>query len=222
MQLVRSTVGRKIIIAISGQIMVLFVIVHLLGNSTIFVPGGINAYAAHLHNLAPMVWGFRLIMFVTAVLHIFFGILVTLENHAAKPLSYEIDKRLKTTFAGANMIWTGLLLGLFVVGHILQFTARITPDISSRLSYLSRGDFFDVHSMVVGSFQHGGITLIYLTAMAVLFLHMFHGIQSIFQTLGWNNDRTMPVIMRVSRMAAFIFMIGYGSIPVFIYVRILT
>jgi succinate dehydrogenase / fumarate reductase cytochrome b subunit len=222
MHFLKSTVGRKIILAISGQMMVLFVVVHLLGNSTIFVPGGINAYAGHLHDLTPLVWTFRLLMLVMVITHIYFGILITLENRASKPLPYAVNKRLKTTFAGENMIWTGMFLGLFIIGHLLHFTARMTPDISPRLSSLSRGDVFDVYSMVVGSFQHGGIASIYLAAMVILFLHMFHGIQSFFQTLGWNNDRTMPVIIRVGRMAAFIFLIGYASIPLFIFLRILT
>lgn len=221
MQFVKSTVGGKIILAISGQIMVLFVIVHLIGNSTIFVPGGINAYAGHLHALTPLVWSFRLLMLVIFVSHIYFGIVITLENRAAKPRAYAVNKRLKTTFAGENMIWTGILLGLFVIGHILHFTARLTPDISSRLSYLSRGDLFDVSSMVVGSFQNGAVASIYLAAMGVLFLHMFHGLQSFFQTMGWNNDRTMPVIIRFGRITAFIFLIGYGSIPILIFLRIL-
>jgi succinate dehydrogenase / fumarate reductase cytochrome b subunit len=222
MHFFKSTVGRKIILAISGQMMVLFVVAHLLGNSTIFVPGGINAYAGHLHNLTPLVWTFRLLLLVMVISHIYFGILITLENRAAKPLSYAVNKRLKTTFAGENMIWSGVLLALFIIGHILHFTARLTPDISSRLSYLSRGDLFDVHSMVVGSFQHGVIASIYMAAMGALFLHMFHGIQSFFQTMGLNNERTMPVIIRAGRTAAFIFLIGYASIPLFILLRILT
>jgi succinate dehydrogenase / fumarate reductase cytochrome b subunit len=222
MRFLKSTVGRKIILAISGQMMLLFVFVHLLGNSTIFVPGGINAYAGHLHALTPLVWGFRLLMLVMVISHICLGILITLENRAAKPLSYAVNKRLKTTFAGENMIWTGTLLGFFIIGHLLHFTARMTPDISPRLSYLSRGDVFDVYSMVVGSFQYGAVALLYVVAMVVLFLHMSHGIQAFFQTMGWNNDGAMPLIERFGSIVAFVLLIGYGSIPVFIYLRILT
>jgi succinate dehydrogenase / fumarate reductase, cytochrome b subunit len=222
MQLFRSSVGRKIIVAISGQMMVLFVIVHLLGNSSIFIPEGINAYAEHLHALPPLVWAMRAVMLAMAAFHIYFAIQITLENRVANPRAYAVNKKIKATFAGENMIWTGALLAVFIIGHILHFTARVTPDIAPRLSDLSSGAKFDVYSMVVGSFQHGAVALIYVTAMIVLFLHMFHGIQAFFQTMGWNNDRAMPAFACGGKVAAVIFLIGYSSIPVFIFFHVLT
>jgi succinate dehydrogenase / fumarate reductase, cytochrome b subunit len=222
MQLFRSSVGRKIVVAISGQMMVLFVIAHLLGNSSIFIPGGINAYAEHLHAFPPLVWAVRAVMVAMAACHIYFAIQITLENRAANPRAYAVNKKIKANFASENMIWTGLLLGGFIIGHILHFTTRLTPDIAPRLSSLSNGALFDVYSMVVGSFQHGAIALIYVTAMIVLFLHLFHGIQAFFQTMGWNNDRTMPAFACGGKVAAVIFLIGYSSIPAFIFFRVLN
>jgi succinate dehydrogenase / fumarate reductase, cytochrome b subunit len=222
MQLFKSTVGRKVIVAISGQMMVLFVIVHLLGNSSIFIPGGINAYAEHLHALPPLVWAVRALMLAFILFHIYFGIQLTLENRAAKPVSYAVNKKLKATFASENMIWTGLLLAVFIIGHLLQFTVRVTPDVASRLASLSSGKEFDVYSMVVGSFQNGAISLVYVAAMVVLFLHLHHGIQAFFQTMGWNTDSTLPVISRTGRIVALIFLIGYSLIPAFIFLRLLT
>jgi succinate dehydrogenase / fumarate reductase, cytochrome b subunit len=222
MQLFRNTVGRKIIVAISGQMMVLFVIAHLLGNSSIFIPGGINAYAEHLHALPPLVWAARAVMLAMLLLHIYFAILITLENRAAKPFAYAVNNKIKASFASENMIWTGVLLGVFIIGHILHFTARVTPDIAPRLSSLSGGTVFDVYSMVVGSFQHGVIALIYVVAMVVLFLHLFHGIQAFFQTMGWNNDCAMPAFAKWGKVISVIFLIGYSSIPAFIFFRVLT
>ncbi len=222
MQLLSSSVGRKVLVAISGQLMVLFVIVHLLGNSSIFIPGGINAYAAHIHALPPLVWAIRAIMLAAIAVHIYFGIQLTWENRAANPSTYAVKKKLKANFASENMIWTGLLLGLFVIGHLLQFTFRVTPDVASRLSSLASGPEFDVYSMVVGSFQNGAIAAVYVAAMVVLFLHMKHGIQAFFQSMGWNNDCTLPVISRIGKAIAIIFLIGYSVIPVFILAHILT
>lgn len=222
MQLFRSCVGRKIVVAISGQMMVLFVIVHLLGNSSIFFPGGINAYAEHLHALPPLVWAARAVMLAMLLFHIYFAIQITLENRAAKPNAYAVNRKIKATFASENMIWTGVLLLIFIIGHILHFTARVTPDIAPRLSILVRGDLFDVYSMVVGSFQQGAIALAYVTAMIVLFLHLVHGIQAFFQTMGWDNDRSMPVFTLGGKVLAVIFLLGYSSIPAFIFFRVLT
>ncbi len=220
MQLFKSTVGRKVLMAITGQLMVLFVVVHLLGNSSIFVgPNGINAYAEHLHSLGPLVWIFRLVMLVLLLVHGIYGVIVTLENNAASPAKYGVYKKLSVNFAGNNMIWTGLLLLAFIVYHLLHFTARVTPGMTLQNDLQGR---FDVFSMVVSSFQHGTIALIYIVSMVVLFLHLFHGIQSFFQTMGWNNDRSRPVISTVGRVVALVFLLGYSSIPVVILTRILT
>ena len=218
MQLFSSTVGRKILMAITGQLMVLFVVVHLLGNSTIYV-GWLNAYAHHLHALPPLVWAFRLVMLLFVGIHACYGVMITLENNAANPGAYAVSRQLKATFSSKNMIWTGLLIMAFVVYHLCHFTAHLTPDIVA--NKLPDGGT-DVFNMVVTSFQHGIIALIYVAAMIVLFLHLNHGIQSFFQTMGWNNDCSMPVISKVCRIIAVIFLIGYSSIPIVIFTRILT
>jgi succinate dehydrogenase / fumarate reductase cytochrome b subunit len=219
MQLFSSTVGRKILMAITGQLMVLFVVVHLLGNSSIFIPGGINAYAEHLHAFPPLVWIFRLVMLVFVGTHACYGIMITLENNAANPGAYAVSRHLKATFSSKSMVWTGLLIAVFIVGHISHFTARLTPDIVAKT--LPNGGF-DVFTMVISSFQHGIVALLYVVAMVILFLHLNHGMQSFFQTMGWNNDCSLPVISKVCRVIAVIFLIGYSSIPIVILARILT
>lgn len=212
MQLLTSSVGRKILMAITGQLMVLFVVVHLLGNSSIFVgPDGINAYAKHLHDLGPLVWVFRLVMLALLSVHVLFGIQLTLENSAANPQGYAVNNKLKATFASENMIWTGLLLLAFIVYHILQFTARVTPDIVQGVDTMGR---YDVFTMVISSFQHGIIAVIYVAAMIALFLHLSHGIQSFFQTMGWNTDKTQCTISAIGKAVAFILLAGYAVIPI--------
>lgn len=222
MQLFSSTVGRKILMAITGVLMVLFVVIHLVGNSSIFIPGGINAYAEHLHALPPLVWAFRIVMLAFILVHIIYGIKLTIENSAANPKGYAVKKQLKASFSSENMIWTGVLIAVFVLGHILHFTARVTPDISSRVSTLTTEHGFDVFGMVVGSFQNPVTSLLYIGAMIALFLHLRHGIQSFFQTMGWTNDSTLPVIAKVGTIAAVIFLIGYSLIPVSILTGILN
>jgi len=219
MQLFKSTIGRKILMAITGQLMVLFVIVHLLGNSSIFIPGGINAYAEHLHALPPLVWAFRLVMLVLIGTHACYGVILTLENNAANPQKYAVKKHLKANFSSENMIWTGVLIAVFVIAHICHFTAHLTPDIVANI--LPNGGT-DVFTMVVSSFQHGIVSLLYVIAMIVLFLHLKHGIQSFFQTMGWNSECSMPVITKVGTVLAVIFLLGYSTIPISILIGILN
>lgn len=220
MEFLSTSIGRKIVMAITGLSMVLFAIVHLLGNSSIFAgAGGINAYAQHLHSLPlPIIMGFRLALLGIFLVHIIFGIQLTIENRAATPQNYAVKATRKTTFASENMIWTGLLLGAFIVYHLLHFTLRVTPGLT--LTNDASGSF-DVFAMVASSFSGFAGTAIYAAAMVVLFLHLYHGIQSFFQTIGWSTDSTQPTIIRAGNLVALVVLLGFVAIPLSIFFGIL-
>jgi succinate dehydrogenase / fumarate reductase cytochrome b subunit len=206
--------------AVTGLLMILFVVGHLLGNSTILFGGqnAINAYAAKLHDMAPIVWGTRVVMLVAVVLHLALSIQITLENEAANPTKYAVDRSLRATFASKSMIWTGLLLGVFIVGHLLHFTVRSLPGLVLGTDGLGR---FDVFSMVVDAFKKGSVAALYVIAMVALFLHLSHGAQSLFQTLGLSNDKTQPAYTLGGKVVSVLFLLGYGAIPVAILIRLI-
>lgn len=212
MQLTQSSVGRKIIMAVSGFVLVAFVCVHLLGNSSLFVGAdAINAYAQKLHSLGPFVWVFRLVMLAAFVIHIWYGIQLTLENRAATPEKNVQVKRLRTGFGAETMIVSGLVMLAFVVYHLLHFTVRVTnPDI-----YVPVGDegMVDVYIMMVQGFKSALPVIVYLAGMFFLFLHVSHGFQSLFQTLGLSNDKSLPVTETVSKLVGFVLLLGYIAIP---------
>ncbi len=215
MQLTQSSVGRKIIMAVTGIVLVAFVCVHLLGNSSVFVgANAINAYAEKLHSLGPFVWVFRLVMLAAFAIHIIFGIQLTLENRAATPERNVQIKRLKTGFGAETMIVSGLVLLAFVIYHLLHFTVRVTnPDI-----YVPLGDqgMVDVYVMVVKGFKSALPVILYLVGMSFLFLHVSHGFQSLFQTLGLSNDKSLPVMETVSKLVGVVLLVGYISIPLLV------
>lgn len=220
MQLFSDSIGRKVVMAVTGLLMVLFVVGHLLGNLTIFAgENGINAYAAKLHELGPVVWGTRVVMAVAVVLHLVISIQITLENRAANPTQYAVSRSLRATFAGKTMIWTGLVIGAFVTYHLLHFTFRVTPGLQLGTDALDR---FDVFGMVLGSFQSAPIALVYVAAMVALFLHLSHGIQSTFQSLGLSNAVLLPRYGAGGKWLSALFLVGYGSIPVVILIGILA
>ncbi len=222
MNFFRSQVGRKIVMAVSGFSMFAFVVAHLLGNSTIYGgPDGINAYAEALHRFPVLIWMLRLILFVMFSLHVFYGITLTLENRAAKPQAYEMRKYIQATFSGRNMVWTGLLIGAFVVYHLLHFTFQvITPEIAAgrHLDAMGRPDVF---MMVVLSFRKLAISILYLGAMIALGLHLSHSIQSSFQTAGLNGSRSFPLIMKGGMIAAMLISLGFAAFPIVIFGGIL-
>lgn len=219
MSIFNSAVGRKILMSISGQLMIIFVIIHLIGNSSIlFGPGGINAYAEHLHALPPLVWLTRVIMLAAVGIHIIYGVQLTLENKSANPSVYAVKRQLKASFASENMIWTGLLLGAFILYHLLQFTVRLLPNVVQTVDQLNR---FDVYRMVVTAFQNGFVSLVYALAMVMLFLHLSHGIPSFLQTMGWNNDQTIPTFGKAGKVIAAVLMVAYITIPAVILAGLL-
>jgi len=201
--------------SVSGLVMLGFVVLHLLGNAAIFSgPGSINTYAKTLHGLGPVVWAFRLTLLVMFGLHVFYGIQLTLQNRDAKPEAYAVSKNIQSTFAGRNIIWTGLLVAAFLVFHLLHFTLQV---IDPQLSAFRNSDFLgrpDVYFMVVSAFRKLLVALSYIFAMGVLGLHLMHGIQSAPQTLGLNNERTLPVSIKAGIAAALLIFLGYTIIPI--------
>jgi succinate dehydrogenase / fumarate reductase cytochrome b subunit len=220
MLLPQTTIGRKILMAITGQLMLLFVIIHLLGNTTVYF-SNLNAYAAALRAMPLLLWLVRLLMASSLVIHVYLGIVLTLENRKAKPEAYSVSRHISATFAGRNMIWTGALIGAFLIYHILHFTIQI---ISPEFAAIGHPDALgrpDVFMMVVRGFQQSGIAWLYVFFMATLLLHLTHGIQSSFQTWGLNSEQSFPVITRGGQIAATILFLGYAAIPVVIVAGIL-
>ncbi len=219
MRLLSDSIGRKAVMAVTGLLMVLFVVGHLAGNSTVFLgSNALNAYAQKLHEMAPVVWITRVVMLVAVITHLAISIQITLENEAATPQKYAVDRSLRATFASKSMIWTGLLLGVFIVGHLLHFTVRNLPGTVLGVDALNR---FDVYAMVTDAFRKASVSILYVVAMVALFLHLSHGVQSLFQTLGLSNDKLQPAYGTGGKVLSVIFLIGYGLIPVAILVRLI-
>jgi succinate dehydrogenase / fumarate reductase, cytochrome b subunit len=215
MRLFSDSIGRKAVMAVTGLLLVVFLLGHLLGNLTIFKGAeGLNAYAAGLHKLVPVVWGNRIVMGIAIVLHVILAIQVTLENWAAKPTKYAVARSLRATFASKNMIWTGIGVALFLGYHLVQFTFRpgviLGTDLAGRL---------DVFAMVVAALKGVLVAAVYVIAMVAVFFHLTHGIQSLFQTSGLSNAVMLPRYGIAGKLLSVVFLIGFGSIPVVILIQ---
>ena len=197
----------------TGLVLVGFVIMHLLGNLMIyFGPEALNAYAAKLRHLGVVLWIARLVLAAAVIIHIWLSMILARENRAARPIGYAMQRSARTTFGARTMMLSGLLLLAFIVYHLLHFTFRVThPDISHLTDALGR---HDVYAMVMLSFQDPLLVVAYVAAMALLCLHLGHGIASWCQSLGLNNERTLPLTERAGRLIAWAIFLGYSSIPV--------
>ncbi len=198
----RSSIGGKVIMAITGFLLFGFVIAHLLGNLQLLSgPDKINAYAKMLHDLGPLLWVARIGLLAIFVLHVATGIRLSRANKAARPVPYAREATLQATFASRSMVLTGLSLLAFIVYHLLHFTLGVTnPEHYARKAAGAGGH--DVYAMVTTSFSNPAIVAAYVVFQVVLFFHLKHGIQSLAQTLGLSHRRFMSMIQKLSFLLA--------------------
>jgi succinate dehydrogenase / fumarate reductase, cytochrome b subunit len=214
-----SSIGKKTVVAVTGILLVLFVIGHLLGNMTIYLgPDAINAYGEKLHSLGPLLWVVRLGLLAVVGLHIYFTMLLWKENHAARPRKYLAKNPVGTTVFARTMRLSGLIVLAFVVFHLAHFTMQVVdPAFQTMETTLDGREVHDIHRMVVAGFSVGPVVAVYLIGLFLLTLHLSHGLGSLFQTLGVTNRTVRTVYETGGRVLAWILFAGYASIPVSIY-----
>ncbi len=200
-----SSLGKKILMSITGLSFCGFLVGHLGGNLTIY--GGkelFNSYAEHLHSLGVLLkfaeWG--LLLF--AVIHILTGLTLFYQNYKARPVRYKVDKRAGGRSLGsATMPYTGILLLAFVVFHLANFHFVDKTHIS-------------IYTIVTDAFANPLYVALYIAAMIVAAVHVSHGFWSAFQSLGANHPKYMPIIRTISLIFALVVGIGFGALPIFI------
>jgi len=207
-----SSIGKKIIMGVTGAILVLFILGHLAGNLLIFLgPDAINAYSKKLIDLGPLLWVARIGLLTAVLLHIWMAIWLVIENRKARPVQYHLKRSTQTTYAARTMAISGFIVLGFIIYHLLHFTFHVTnPNISHLTDTLGR---HDVYSMVILSFQNIYISIAYIISLALLCMHLSHGIGSVFQSLGFNNEKTLPILTWSGRGLAVLIFLGYIFIP---------
>ena len=208
-----SSVGTKFLVALTGIILVLFVIGHMLGNLQIFLgPEAINSYAAFLKSKPGPLWAARFGLLAALVIHVWGITRLTLTNRAARPIGYHISKTVQSTLSSRTMVMSGLVLLAFVICHLLHFTLGMThPEHFQLRDSLGR---HDVYSMTILGFQQPFVSVSYILAMGLLGLHLDHGIASAFQTTGCGRANLRPLLERLGRGVAVIVVVGNIAIPV--------
>ena len=216
----RSTVGKKVTMAVSGAVLLLWLIAHMLGNLKAFLgPDHLNAYAAWLRTMGEpffvrgqVLWLVRIVLLICVGLHILAATQLTLQSWRARPEGYRKTPHLEISYASRTMRWGGVVLVLYVIYHLMDLTwgtlrPNFTPD--------------DVYHNVVTGFQRWPVSAFYLIALAALALHLYHGVWSGLQTLGLNHPR----YNRYRRAAAWIvavgLFVGFASVPVAVLAGVL-
>lgn len=212
-----SSIGAKAVMAVSGVLLMLFVLGHMLGNLQIFLgPEQLNSYAAHLQGLGPLLWLIRLFLLAVLAAHVLAAIKVWRDSAAARPIPYSHPGSVQTTFAARTMLLSGALVLAFLIWHLVHFTVVNDPALAA-LKHPEGAEPHhpDVYAMVVAGFSHGGVSLLYILAQILLGLHLSHGAASLFQTLGLRRTGKAPSRVDLFAKAfAGLIVVGNCSIPI--------
>jgi succinate dehydrogenase / fumarate reductase cytochrome b subunit len=211
-----TVIGKKVVMAITGFVLIGFVIAHMLGNLKIFAgPNEINDYSRFLREVGSpelsygqLLWLVRIILLICMTLHITAALQLARMSWAARPTGYTVKREIETTFAARAMRWGGVLLVVFVIFHLLHLTGGVVGFRAGQFKHLA------VYQNVVAAFAVLPVAIFYIVAMGALCLHLSHGIWSMLQTLGWSTARNEATLKVISRVIASIVFLGFASVPV--------
>jgi succinate dehydrogenase / fumarate reductase cytochrome b subunit len=202
-----STIGRKVVMAVTGVVLFGFVIGHMIGNLQLYLGAeSINAYSVFLHELlhGGGLWIARAVLLASVGLHIWAAASLTIDDRAARPIGYRRTTARRATYASRTMRWTGVFLLAFVVYHLLDLTVGATnPSFEEG----------NVYHNVVASFRVVPVAAFYLAAMLMLGLHLRHGAYSLLQTLGFSHPRYERTLNAVTGGFAALVVLGNLSFP---------
>ena len=199
--------------AVTGIFLFGFVVVHLLGNLQIYLgQDALNDYAKHLEELPMLLWPARIFLLTALLIHIFVACSLAIENRRARPVRYVYKDTIQASYASRTMVMSGVIILLFIVYHLLHFTfGKVQPQFFEQTDLRGRED---VYGMVVHGFGNVYVAASYIAAMAVLCLHLSHGLQSLFQSLGIRSEKTGPLLKKFAIGVSLLIFIGNSSIPV--------
>jgi len=242
--LLKSSIGRKILMAVTGLLLILWITGHLFGNLHLFEgPDAINGYAAFLQSLGPVLWIERIGLLAIAALHIWAGVVLTIENRQARPAGYGFNHTIRATLASRAMRMTAIAVFFFIIYHLLHFTIGVNGDFFQGDTfkgilpeYEMQHDFHlfgvllvtegtavhDVFSMLVLGFQNPIVAAAYIIAVGFLTFHLWHGAESMFQTLGLRTSRWLGLLQFLTRAYCVVYFFGNLAIPASVLLGIVS
>lgn len=216
-----SSVGLKVIMAITGLILGGFVFFHMLGNLQIFLgQDALNKYALFLQSVPAMIFPARIVLLLSILIHIAAAIKLNRINSAARPIGYILMDTVEASLASRYMLQTGIIIALFVVFHLMHFTfGIIQPEFAHFADAKGR---HDVYSMVIAGFQSTPYAIAYIAFMLIIAFHFIHAIPSLLQTMGINHPKYNLLVKRVASALVAVIALGYVVVPLSVTLGILT
>jgi len=208
-----SSLGKKVLIAVTGIILFAYVFAHMLGNLQIFMGAEqINRYAELLHASAALLWFARLVLLFSVGVHIVAAFQIWRRNRSGRPVKYRVFRTPEADYAARTMVWSGPIIAAFVVYHLLHFT---TGTVHPEFRHLQ-----PFENVIVG-FSNPLVSAFYIIAIVLLAVHLYHGLWSLFQTMGWEHPRFNSWRRFFAVAASVVIAIGYISVPVAVLTGVL-
>jgi succinate dehydrogenase / fumarate reductase cytochrome b subunit len=217
----KSSVGAKHVMAVTGLLLVGFVLQHMIGNLQMFAglkdphagQNAVNSYAAGLKSLGPLLWVARGGLIAIALIHIYSAIRLVSMNRAARPVAYKMVHHERSSFASRAMAMSGIIVLAFLAFHLVHFTLGGGP-LQENFNLIDSYGRHDVYNMTVLGFQQPIVAGAYLAAMLLLCLHLKHGVTSLFQSLGLNHPKYNGIIGMAGPLVALLVLVGNCSMPI--------
>lgn len=209
-----TTLGKKAIMAVTGIILFGFLIGHMVGNLQVFAGDGgekINHYAVQLRALGPLLWVVRGGLIVAAILHIVAAVQLARLKNAARPVGYVRKVNEDSSYAARTMYWSGPILLAFALYHLAHFTWVALP---------GRYEHLKPYQNIVYGFQQPLISVFYLISMLFLCMHLYHGLYSMFQTLGMAHPRWSGALKRFAQVFSLGLFVGFAAVPVAVLIGV--
>jgi len=203
----QASIGKKAVMAVTGVVLFGYLVGHLAGNMQVYLgQEQMDKYAAFLHSMPGLLWGVRLLLLVCVVMHIVASIQLTRLKQEARPVGYIKKKDVGSSYASRTMMWSGPIIAAFVIYHILDLTTGAA----------NTAQFRELHAYenLVYSFRRLPVSAFYIVAMLLLGAHLYHGLWSMFQSMGFSHPRYTPVIKRAAAWVAILLVAGFISIPI--------
>lgn len=206
-----SVVGKKVVMAVTGFVLSGFVLGHMIGNLQVYQgPEKLNHYAEMLQSLGGLLWFARFVLLAAAIFHVTAAYQLWRLKNDARPQSYVKKAHIATSYAARTMIWSGPIVGAFLIYHILHFTTG-----QALGSQFIKGDVY--HNVIVG-FQNPAASFFYIIANILLAIHLYHGVWSMFQSLGVNHPKYTPKLKTLAKVYGWVVGIGNVSMPLAVLV----